>query len=312
MEPGTNSSALHAAMLLAAAQHGIVLSTQFRAAGVSRRTEARMARDGVLTPVRPGAFAVAGAPVTAWQEAMAVVLLAGPGAVLSHSSAARLHRIPGILMDGVPEVTVVRPRHPRVPDARVHRIRDLRPSDATDKRGIRVTTPVRTLIDVAPRLGLGVLARSVDEGLIAGLWTVAELQAGVEINRRRKGVSSLDTVLRGWTFEDRAASHLEQRVARVLDCFRPFELQHQVAAGREVYVLDLAWPAVQVGVEDDGWLVRGRSRQKFHHDRRRGNALAGIGWTIVHLTADMSDDEMRTAVGSVLMPALAASGASGA
>ena len=47
------------------------------------------------------------------------------------------------------------------------------------QRGIKVTNPVRTLIDVAPRLGLPLLERTLDEGLLQRKWAIADIRRRV-------------------------------------------------------------------------------------------------------------------------------------
>jgi very-short-patch-repair endonuclease len=96
-------------------------------------------------------------------------------------------------------------------------------------------------------------------------------------------------------------SHLEQRVTRLLAFLGPFETRYQVVTGGRVVLLDLAWPDRRVAVECDGWGAHGRSRARFESDRRRDNDLIAAGWTVVHLTSAMSDDEIRAAVARVLL-----------
>ncbi len=103
----------------------------------------------------------------------------------------------------------------------------------------------------------------------------------------------------------RADVDLEARAAQALASLGPFELQYQLVLDGRVYIIDLAWPLYRVAVECDGWEVRSRSRGKFDADRRKENHLASHGWTVVHLTSAMSDDEMRAAVVSVLLRAAA-------
>src|SRR5690242_19883653 len=91
---------------VAARQRGVIVSAQLRAAGVSSRVERRLAEDGYLRLIRPGAYAVAGCPTSRWETAIAAALLCGPAAVLSHSTAAAIHRLPELLPDPLPEVSV--------------------------------------------------------------------------------------------------------------------------------------------------------------------------------------------------------------
>ncbi len=70
--------------------------------------------------------------------------------------------------------------------------------------------------------------------------------------------------------------------------------QHQVTAGGTVYLVDLAYPEVRLGLEYDGWTAHG-TRSAFDRDRVRGNALAAAGWTILHVTSEMSREGVTSA-----------------
>jgi very-short-patch-repair endonuclease len=80
---------------------------------------------------------------------MAAVLDAGPGAVLSHHSAAALWELPGFDLRDL-HVTRLRTGTRRgVRLAREHRPRALLASHVTEFEGIPVTTPARTVFDLA-------------------------------------------------------------------------------------------------------------------------------------------------------------------
>ena len=72
--------------------------------------------------------------------------------------------------------------------------------------------------------------------------------------------------------------------------------------GRFVARVDLAWRELRIAVEYDGlWHVG--SASQMHADRRRLNALVGLGWIVLHVTsARLRDDfdavvaEIRTAI----------------
>lgn len=281
-------------------QHGVILGSQIGEAGMSRAVLTSLRSQGWLSQIRPGAYTVGGSPPSLWQQAVAVALLGGGGSTLSHYTAARVHRLAGIAAEDRVHLTVVRPRHPRLSGVSIHRVASLSPLDRLEYRGIGVTAPARTLVDLAPDLSTFLLARCLDEGLLSGLWDLGSVQAAVERAGNRSGVVRLRAVL-----EERISPpngvDLEARVIRALRCFGPFEVQYQVVAEGRVFVLDIAWPHCRVAVESDGWDARRRSRSKFDHDRRRGNILAAHGWTVVHLTSAMSDDEMRAAVFQVLV-----------
>ena len=82
---------------------------------------------------------------------MAAVLALGGNAVLSHATAAaawELRQRTGTIHVTVPS-TAGRKRRA---DIRMHRSRTLRPQDTTSHRGIPITTPARTIIDLARTL----------------------------------------------------------------------------------------------------------------------------------------------------------------
>ncbi|HET9075943.1 MAG TPA: type IV toxin-antitoxin system AbiEi family antitoxin domain-containing protein, partial [Acidimicrobiales bacterium] len=209
-------------------QHGVVLSRQIRRSGLSSEVIHRLVKDGWLIAVRTGAYTVGG-PATDWQRVVAAGLLAGPDVVVSHATAATVHRFPALVPSPSIELTAAGGRHPELAGVTVHRVRDLPVDDFTGYRGLTVTRPARTLVDLGGRLVPRLLARVVDEGLVAGLWTEAELRASAS---RAGGRTRpwLDRVLEGSGpgGEGRAESALEQRAQRALSCLGPFETQWQV------------------------------------------------------------------------------------
>ena len=103
------------------------------------------------------------------QRWMAAVLACGAGAVLSHRSAGALWRIvtergrPGATTaDGVDVIVDRRSEHRR-PGIRARSRRSLPTLDHTVHRGIPVTTPARTLLDLATELTTTGLERAVNE-----------------------------------------------------------------------------------------------------------------------------------------------------
>ena len=93
---------------------------------------------------------------------MAAVLACGPDAALSHQSAAALWRIVA-RWPSAPHVTA--PRDRRHPGIHVHRSTHV---DATTHYGIPVTTPARTLVDLADVLTPRQLTRAVNEPRCSG------------------------------------------------------------------------------------------------------------------------------------------------
>src|SRR6185295_17101171 len=78
---------------LARAQHGVISRDQLLGLGYSRRAIQHREAKGRLHPVRRGVFAVGRPHLTRYGDWMAAVLAGGPGAVVSHHSAAALWQI---------------------------------------------------------------------------------------------------------------------------------------------------------------------------------------------------------------------------
>lgn len=134
---------------LAGRQHGVVTRAQLLKLGLSAGAIRHRLKKGRLHPVWRGVYAVGTPRLSQLGEWMAAVLSCGPGSVLSHHPAAALwgfrHSIAGFV-----HVTTEFPRRRQVAtEIRLHRSTTLGPEDRTARRGIPVTRPARTLIDLA-------------------------------------------------------------------------------------------------------------------------------------------------------------------
>jgi hypothetical protein len=149
---------------LAATQCAHVTAAQLHAAGLSAGAIALRVRRGRLHRVHRGVYTV-GLPnhtmVGAW---MAAVLACGEGALLSHESAAQLWAVSPRVRSDFPHVTVPdngrRHRRPRIA---LHRSRHLPPGVVARHRGIPVTSPERTVIDLAELMSQRMVERMIDE-----------------------------------------------------------------------------------------------------------------------------------------------------
>jgi predicted transcriptional regulator of viral defense system len=77
---------------VAARQHGLFSVTQAKQIGVSNAQLLRAEAAGQLRRVRRGVYATAGVPPTRWEQIIGAALAAGPEAIVSHASAAAVHR----------------------------------------------------------------------------------------------------------------------------------------------------------------------------------------------------------------------------
>ena len=148
---------------LAMKQHGVVSREQALACGVASTTITRGLNAGAFERLYPGVYRLGGAPTTWRQSLLAACLAMGDGAVVSHGPAAGLFSLSGFPQRGV-EVSVPRDRR-RARGITCHRPMTLAKVDVTVVAAIPVTTPERTLIDLASMLPPEQLEGTLDEFL---------------------------------------------------------------------------------------------------------------------------------------------------
>ncbi len=224
---------------------------------------------------------------------LAAALAAGPNAVVSHTTAAELHALHGVLARGI-DLTIPGTERRNLHGVTIHQSTTLLPEDVRERNGLRLTSPVRTLIDVADRFHDPLLGKIVDEGAITRLWTPEAIGARLNgAGRGIAGVAELRRVLDLRLGEGNPDSPLEQRVIRVVKrVAEGYTLHHREVLDGEVIEMDIAWVPLKIDGEVDGMMTRAMSRTKFERERRRANILAAHGWRIVHFTAKMDDKDI--------------------
>jgi hypothetical protein len=264
---------------LAARQHGLLTRLQALAAGATDEMIAHRLSTGRWVRVAAGVYRLAGVPVTWRQRALAAVLAAGPGAVVSHRSAAVLHAISGF-RPGPLHVTVPAGRSGRNPLATVHRTVDLPARHTTRRDRIPVTSVARTVADLARTVPPDLLEEAVDDVLCRRLVTFEALQP------HRRG--ALRTILAAWRPDDHPDTPPEVRLARALVAHglpRP-EFQHEVFANGELVArIDVAYPDHRIAIELDSFRWHA-GRRPFCSDRARRNRVEALGWHVLQATPE--------------------------
>lgn len=155
--------------------------------------------------------------------------------------------------------------------------------------GIPVTTPARTLLDLASVAPPDIVEEAIDDALRRGIVTIDGLRrAFASIGRRgRPGSAAMRAVLNA---RDASAavpeSVFERRLLRTLRAARlpTPNLQHGIrSGGRLVAVVDFAYPDAKLGIEADGYRWHS-GRVRWDRDRARRNRLTLLGWRIIHVT----------------------------
>lgn len=273
---------------LASRQHGVVAREQLAELGFSRDAIWRRLSNGSLTALHRGVYAVGHRALTARGQWLAAVLACGPGAVLSHDSAAALL---GFCRDrgGAIDVTVAAAGRRARRGVRIHQVGELAAADRTSSARIPVTAVPRVLLDLAARHGHSEVARAFEEAQRQRLVSARAVANLVERRRGHRGVG----VLAALVVEDLAAvtvtrSELEARFLAVCrEAGLPRPLVNVRIAGFEV---DAVWLAERLVVELDGYAFH-RTRMAFERDRARDAALQLAGYRVVRITYRMLESD---------------------
>lgn len=221
---------------------------------------------------------------------MAAVLACRPGAVLSHRSAAALW---GIREPSSRAIEVTTPRKSRSRGS-VHRhFAVLPPDEATEHRGIPVTTVPRTLFDLAAVSSVDVVEHALRESEYRRLHDRLSLPDLLARYPVRRGAPRVRECLRRRRElpVGRARSWLEL-------AFLPFlrrnglprpRLNPWLQVGGKSIQVDCLWPG-RVVVELDGFAGHG-TRVAFREDRARDRRLRVAGYGVTRIAPEQLEDE---------------------
>lgn len=269
----------------------MLTTAELLACGLTHPAISRRGRRGRLHRLYARVWAVGHENPPIEGRLLAAVKACGPGAVLSHRSAGQLW---GFLepSDRCPEVTVVGSSVPVLPGIAVHRTSNLEPRDRTRFKLIPVTSPARTIIDLAAVLTPSELPHAVRRA--QGLRRVNTRQLLEAIARLgpRRGSRKLARVIATGPAPTRTV--LEDVVLDLLlaagfehpDVNKPLDI-----AGRRV-VPDFRWPAHRLVLEADGaaWHDPPVARAM---DAERQALLEAGGERVLRVTWDQAVERRR-------------------
>lgn len=267
--------------LVAQGQRGLVTDAQLLAAGLHRGAIKHRVARGRLHRWHRGVYRVGHRAPIALARELAAVLACGPNAVLSHVNAGALwgfgqQRVAGVAVD----VTVPLRSGSRRAGINVHRVRSLPAADVTIKADIPVTTPARTLLDLAEVLPARSMARAVEEAQVLGHVTRASLRELLTRARGRRGAAPLGVVLDHDRDVALTRSEAEQRLR---DLLRRGGLKPRFNVRIAGYEVDVLFESAGLVVEVDGFAFHA-GRAAFERDRRRDADLQAAGLRVMRVT----------------------------
>lgn len=268
---------------------------QLLALGLSPKAIQRRRRSGYLRALHRGVYAVGHLALPGGARELAAVLSCEPDAYLSHHTAATVWGL--LKIDGPIQVTVVG----RNPGARagmlVHRSRS---ADTTIHRGIPITTPAQTIIDLAATVSPLQLAMAFDEGRTQGLVSPRSLVEILDRHPRCPGAARL----RALTADDRGTgiSHegTEQVLLGLIQRAGLPPPDRNVRLGR--WSIDMFWRAQRVAVELDSYGFH-TTRSAFERDHEKDHVLRAhdidllrFTWHQVHGQPELTLVRLATAL----------------
>lgn len=242
---------------------------------------------GEVRRVLRGVYVDAAAPDSIELRAAALRLVVGPHQVVVDRAAAWLHGIDTYsaveLADGAPIETCAVRGHTRTRLTGVRgRCRDLAPEDIVELGALRVTSPLRTALDLGCHLRrreafAALCAFARDHGIER-----ADLEDGAERFRRRRGVLQLRELVP--LVEPRVESPREAwTLLAIHDAGLPLpEPQVWVEVDAvPTFRLDFAYPQRRICIEYDGAEFHDRTDEQRARDRARRQWLREHGWIVI-------------------------------
>jgi very-short-patch-repair endonuclease len=195
-----------------------------------------------------------------------------------------LARLPAI------DISVPATKSRRRKGIRLHRRMDLSEADSRQRDRIPVTSPGRTLLDLASVLDSHRLEAAINEANGQGLVDPDSLRVELEVKRGAIGAPALRRVLDRHTFA-LTDSELERRFLRLVrraKLPKPKTQQHV-----NCFRVDFLWPELRLVVETDG-LRYHRTPAQQSKDRQRDQVLTAAGFTVLRFThAQVRDNPMH-------------------
>jgi hypothetical protein len=278
---------------------GVVGVAQLQALGVGRSAITRRVQAGHLHRLHPGVYATGHVALRAEGRRLAAVLACGPGAALSHRTAASHW---GLLRSDQTRIDVTAPRGRHgAPGIRLHRSRSLDAQDTTSHQGIPITTVHRTLLDLAAAARPSELERALAQAERLRLYDHRAIESVIARSNGHRGTSILARATMRepkWTRNEWEAQFLT--LLREAGLPEPLTNDAFDVPDHGHCEPDYHWPAQRVIVELDGFETHG-TRAAFRADRAKDAALTAAGYRVLRFTRD-DDPELAIKRLRALLP----------
>jgi very-short-patch-repair endonuclease len=168
----------------------------------------------------------------------------------------------------------------------LHRARTVARQDVRWRHGIPLTSPARTLLDLAATVDDLELESALLASLRKNLVRRSSLIDVVDRNPRAKGIGVIRQLLASVTSLHDTRSIYERKLLALLRAADlPLPLTNAMVAGK---VVDGVWPDLKLIYEFDGWEYH---RDKFESDRLRDQGMLAAGHQVLRISGRQIDRE---------------------
>lgn len=276
-------------------QQNVFARAQALACGASDDLIARRLKAGLWVHEAPGVYGLPG-PKSFERRLWVGHLATGPSSHASHEAAASLHHF----LASPPNRVIMTSKHSgwtRVPGVFVHQINDVRPHHLTTISRLPVTTPERTIVDLAAVWGVARLGEVLDDQVTRRRLTyVAVGRVLREVARKGKpGVRKLTALLdvRGPEFVPTASAAEATLLEGLRAAGEPEPRRQYPFPGRQFTAgcVDFAYVEARMIIEVDSrsWHTRIADLKRDHH---RDAEAGAQGWYTHRVLAEDLDRDL--------------------
>jgi predicted transcriptional regulator of viral defense system len=280
---------------IAGEQFGVVSREQLEDLGLTGEAAIKRAVSGRLYRVHQRVYSLTPEVMTQRGRLTAAVLACGPGAVLSHRSAAYIW---GLIDEWTEPIDVTAPnRRGRSPDGvAAHRDGSLQPIDKTELHGIPCTSLARTLLDHAGIVPEWELRRAVAQAEVLGVFDRDEVRSVLRRGHRRRGVARFRFVVDSLHPQTKRTRGDLERLFLAM-CIRANLPQPEVnvwldVPGGKPLQADFLWRGARLIVEADSRKFHDTA-SAFEYDRKREQRFQAAAWRLSRCTWSQIEREPR-------------------
>jgi hypothetical protein len=285
---------------------GVISVAHLRQLGFSRDGVTRLVSHGELRRLHRGVFVDGRSPLADGAYLKAALLAAGDGAWLAGRTAASVWGLRTLSLARI-DVGIVATSTPRHRGLRVVRAeRAPHGSELSGRRGFKVSSVPRLLVEVAPSADPEELDRLIEAAVRNGVLDLPDLERTLQRHARRPGVAKLKAALLAYRPAPTRKSSFERAFDRWLLAHPevPEPERNVIFGGR--WELDCYWPEYELALELDGRPYH-ITAQDFERDRLKDAWLQREGLRVLRVTGERWDQD-RAGVHSDLMAFLGLGG----